>query len=106
MYKKIEGSNGRNELEIKFYDKKDLWQTLEFKYKVSNDLSMPLMRSSTHQPRIDWQMNKSAFAKDINSEGWLIILVGKVLEKNPVILNLLGYYVSEKQLYYQSKIIY
>ena len=101
MYNKIDGKNGRNELEVLFYDEQHKWQNLEFKYKVSYDVGSPPKRASPHQPRLDWQMNKAAQSKDINSEAWLVILIGKVLEKNPVILDLLGYQVDEKSLYYQ-----
>jgi len=102
MYKKIEGKTGRNELEVLIHDPHLKWQNLDFKYKISNDISMPLKRVSPHQPRIDWEMSKAAYAKDFNTEAWLIILVGKVLEKNPVILDLLGYYISDKAFYYQG----
>jgi len=55
-----------------------------------------------HQPRIDWQIWFSALSEDINTEPWLIIMLGKILERNPAVLDLLGYYVEEKQFYYKG----
>lgn len=47
-------------------------------------------------------MNYAAYSPDINSEPWLVVLLGKIFEKNPIILDLLGYIVEEKEFIYKN----
>jgi hypothetical protein len=106
LFRRMTGVGFRPELEIK-YQTSDLlgtgkYETLNFIYKMKDNNSLRV--NLPHQPRIDWQIWFSALSDDINTEPWLIIMLGKVLEKNPVILDLLGYRVNEKIIYYKSNI--
>ena len=68
---------------------------------MSDQENFSLKWNIPHQPRVDWQIWFSALAININSEPWLVIMLGKILEKNPVTLNMLGYYVEEADLYHK-----
>ena len=100
IQKKIIGINGRPELEIEYQteDSTD-WEEINFLYKLGK-YHYPKFLFFTI-PRLDYQMYIAAQANDINSEPWLAILLGKLLEKNPVTLDLLGYEVEEKEPYYK-----
>ena len=37
----------------------------------------------------------AALSNNINSEPWLIIMIGRIFEKNPYVLDLLGYEVND-----------
>ena len=92
--------NDRLELDIKFSEDSDSWKPVDFQYKPSlgrNDLRIIM----PHQPRLDWQVASSAYSKSIESDPYLVLLLGKVLEKNPVILDLLGYRIEEKENFYK-----
>jgi hypothetical protein len=98
LFRVMTGVGNRPELEIKV-EINDIFETLNFNYKMDDRKS--LKYNIPHQPRIDWQIWFSSLAKDVNSEGWMIIMLGKILEKNPVILDLLGYHIEEKYTYYK-----
>lgn len=100
IQKKIIGINGRPELQIEYLEgDSNQWQELHFMYKLTSYQKPSFLFFTL--PRLDYQMYTAAQGKDINSEPWLAILLGKILEKNPVILDLLGYEVEEKQNYYK-----
>ena len=90
----------RQELEIKYLTKNSSWKNVNFNYKPSVSNS-DLHFIMPHQPRLDWLITSSAYSRNIESEPYLIILLGKVLEKNPVILDLLGYKISGKDIFYK-----
>jgi hypothetical protein len=105
LFRVMTGVGGRPELEIKILNSgKDKWENLNFIYKISDDDKFKLKFIMPHQPRVDWQIWFSALSKDINSEGWLVVMLGKILERNPVILDLLGYKISEKEHFYKCKL--
>jgi len=102
LFRKITGINGRPELEIKIYNEKiGDWENFNFLYKMSDQENFRLKWNIPHQPRVDWQMWFSALANNINSEPWLVIMLGKILERNPVTLNMLGYYVEQAEFYHK-----
>jgi Lipase maturation factor len=101
LFRVMTGVNGRPELEIKYLNKDKKWKNIDFIYKINSDTKARPGFNIPHQPRIDWQIWFSALVPEINTEPWLVILAGKIFEKNPVVLDLLGYYVKEKELYYQ-----
>lgn len=101
LFRVMTGVGYRPELEVK-YQVGEQWEPLHFQYKMSDEKGLRF--NVPHQPRIDWQIWFSALAQDMNTEGWLAIACGKVLEKNPVILDLLGYQIYEKENYYKCKI--
>jgi hypothetical protein len=100
MFREMTGRHGRQELEIKVLNPRSgIWEDVNFIYKMSD--SRGLKYNIPHQPRLDWQMWHSSLAEDINSETWLSILLGKILERSPVILDLLGYHIKLKEGFYQ-----
>ena len=102
MFDDIEGKT-RPELEILVKDKSNTWEHISYKHKISVMYEIPRF-IIPHQPRIDYQLIKAAKSEDIICEGWLTILLGKIIEKNPVILDLLGYYISHRDIYYKCNI--
>ena len=93
-------SNERLELELKYLDQNNIWKNINFKYKpsISNNNLLFIM---PHQPRLDWQVAVSAYSKSIESDPFLLILLGKILERNAVTLDLLGYLIPQKENYYK-----
>ncbi len=73
---------------------------VNFAYKPSI-LRNTLLFNMPHQPRLDWQMSNSAYSQNVESEHYLVLLLGKICEKNPVILDLLGYRIHEKENFYK-----
>ena len=55
-----------------------------------------------HAPRLDLKVYEAAKEEDLNKDSWLILLLGKIFEKNPVVMDLLGYKIEEKK--YLNKI--
>lgn len=97
---KIKGVNGRSELEIKYLDSvSNKWKAINFLYKMSLKNKPKIF--VPYLPRLDYQMSLAGYSYDINQEPWLAILLGKILEVNPVTMDLLGYKVQEKSLYYK-----
>jgi len=107
LFRVMTGINERPELELKLFNEKGKkWENLNFPYKMSDEENFRLKSIIPHQPRIDWQIWFSALSTSINSEPWLVIMSGKILERNPVTLNLLGYYVKEADIYYKCKLFF
>ena len=50
-----------------------------------------------HAPRLDLKVYEAAKEEDLNKDSWLILLLGKIFEKNPVVMDLLGYEIEEKK---------
>jgi hypothetical protein len=96
--------NQRKELEIKYQNQNGEWKSVNFAYKPSI-LRNNLLFNMPHQPRLDWQMTNSAYSPNIESEHYLVLLLGKICEKNPVILDLLGYKIHEKENFYKCNFI-
>lgn len=94
--------NDRLELELKYLDQNKQWKLIIFQYKpaVTNNNLRFIM---PHQPRLDWQIVNSAYSKNVESDPFLIILIGKILERNVIILDLLGYSIPQKENYYKCK---
>jgi len=101
IQKEIIGITGRQELDIEFIEKSGQknWELINFMYKI-NHKNFPKFLFF-YLPRIDWEMSNAAVAPDINSQSWLIVLIGRIFEKNPVILDLLGYKIEEKKIFYK-----
>ncbi len=105
LFRVMTGVGGRPELEIKYMNRKKKWNNIKFKYKISHKLNRWPIFNIPHQPRIDWQIWFSSLRTEINSETWLVILTGKIFEKNPLILDLLGYHVEGKSEFYKYSYI-
>ena len=105
IQKEIVGVNGRPELEIEYLEENTYtnWKEIDFVYKLNTKRKPKFLFFM--QPRMDYQMHIASKGKDINSEPWLAVLLGKILERNPVILDLLGYDVQEKQMYYKLSMV-
>ena len=93
---------GKSEIEIE-YTNPTLkgWKTVNFEYKLGPENTKPKFLFF-HTPRLDWKMFLSAKEEDLNSDTWLILLLGKIIQKNPVVLDLLGYEVEEKKWIYDN----
>lgn len=91
---------GRSELEIEYTSEKNqnMWKTINFEYKLGPKNSNPKFLFF-HTPRLDLKINNAANDEDLNSDSWIILLLGKIFEKNPVVMDLLGYETEEKNIY-------
>lgn len=96
----IQSVLGRSELEIEYTTEinNNKWNTVNFNYKLGPNNSVPKFLFF-YMPRIDWKINLAANDEDLNNDSWIIILLGKIFERNPVIMDLLGYEVEEKKYY-------
>ena len=96
--KEIQSILGRSELEIEYlteFDKYN-WKTVNFNYKLGLENSDPKFLFF-HLPRLDYKLSEVANDEDLNKDSWIIILLGKIFERNPVVLDLLGYDIEEKK---------
>lgn len=101
LFRVMTGINGRPELEILYtheiYPNENDWKPINFIYKPQeHKRNLSLFINIPHQPRIDWQIWFSALRPTYSSEEWLINLCGRILEKNDVVLDLLGYENDDK----------
>ena len=92
----------RQELEFKYTNDNNKWNPINFFFKpsltnINLRISMPL------QSRLEWQISTSAYAKSVELNPFLVILLGKILERNIVILDLLGYHVPRKEFFNRCK---
>ncbi len=55
---------------------------------------------------MDFKINSAANDGDLNADSWIILLLGKIFEKNPVVMDLLGYATEEKNFYDKISLIY
>ena len=94
----IQSVLGRSELEIEYLteNNKNTWRTINFKYKLGPENSNPKFLFF-HTPRLDWKINFAAKDEDLNNDSWIILLLGKIFEKNPVVMDLLGYEIDDKK---------
>ena len=102
IQREILGTNGRSELEIEYTTNinKYKYEEINFMFKTGKK-NIPKF-NFFYLPRLDWQINYSAYSPDINSDPYLVVLLGKIFEKNPIILDLLGYIVDEKEFIYKN----
>lgn len=98
LFRVMTGIGSRPELEI-YFKSKNLKnkKKINFLYKQSYDKNLKLF-NIPHQPRIDWQMWFAALSSNINTEPWLIIMLGRIFEKNPYVLDLLGYEIKDNPI--------
>ena len=97
--KEIQSVLGRSELEIEYLTEFDQysWKTINFNYKLSLNNNEPKFLFF-HLPRLDYKLSEVANDEDLNKDSWIIILLGKIFERNPVILDLLGYDINDKKI--------
>ena len=97
IQKEITNALGRNEIEIEFLYKQNnkTWNNLDFKYKLGKDNTNPKFLFF-HTPRLDFKMYETALNEDINEESWMVFLIGKIFQKNPVVLDLFNYNSERK----------
>jgi len=88
LFKKIKGVSGRLELEFFYKQSKGEWIILETTF--NRDLEVLKFPSISHS-RLNWKLATSAYSQDINSQPYLALILGRLLERNPVTLNLLGF---------------
>ena len=99
IQEEIQSVLGRSELEIEYTTEsnKDRWRPINFKYKLGPENSNPSFLFF-HTPRLDWKIYFAAKEEDLNKDSWIILLLGKIFEKNPVVMDLLGYEINDKKL--------
>ena len=96
--KEIQSVLGKSELEIEYTTEinKNSWKSIFFNYKLSLENSEPKFLFF-HTPRLDYKLCEAANDEDLNKDSWIILLLGKIFEKNPIIMDLLGYEIEEKK---------
>ena len=96
--KEIQSVLGKSELEIEYTTEinKNSWKSINFNYKLSLENSEPKFLFF-HTPRLDYKLCEAANDEDLNKDSWIILLLGKIFEKNPIIMDLLGYEIEEKK---------
>lgn len=99
IQEEIQSVLGRSELEIEYLTElnKDKWRAINFEYKLGPENSNPKFLFF-HTPRLDWKLYFAAKEEDLNKDSWIILLLGKIFEKNPVVMDLLGYEIEDKKL--------
>ena len=90
---------GRSEIEIEYLYKNNnkTWNNINFKYKLGKENTIPKFLFF-HTPRLDLKMNEVSYNEDINDDPWMISLIGKIFQKNPVVLDLFNYNFEEKNI--------
>lgn len=98
IQEEIQSVLGRSELEIEYVTEsnKDKWRPVNFKYKLGPENSNPSFLFF-YTPRLDLKMYFAAKEEDLNKDSWIILLLGKIFEKNPVVMDLLGYEINDKK---------
>ena len=98
IQKEILNANGRSEIEIEYLYKQNniIWNNIDFKYKLGKDNTNPNFLLF-HIPRLDWIMYDVAYNEDINEDPWMVSLIGKIFQKNNIILDLFNYEIEEKK---------
>ncbi len=96
--KEIQSVLGRSELEIEYMTEVDnkSWKAINFDYKLGPKNSEPKFLFF-YTPRIDMKLNEVANDEDLNKDSWIILLLGKIFERNHVVLDLMGYEIEEKK---------
>ena len=64
------------------------WRAYEFRWKPGDPAHRPLF-VAPHQPRLDWQFWFAALG-EVRGHGWVVNLMGRLLEGSPSALKLLG----------------
>ena len=97
IQKEILNILGRSEIEIEYLYRENnkTWNDINFKYKLGKNYTNPKFLFF-HTPRLDFKMFEVAYNEDINEEPWMASLIGKIFDKNPVVLDLLNYNCEEK----------
>ena len=97
--KEILNANGRNEIEIEYLYKQNnsTWNNIDFKYKLGKDNTNQNFLFF-HTPRLDFEMYDVAYNEDINEDPWMVSLIGKIFQKNNIILDLFNYDIEEKKI--------
>ena len=80
----IEATNSKDE-----NDKKAVWHEYEFKCKPGGIFQRPCLISPYHY-RLDWLMWFAAF-QNYQQNPWLLHLMGKMLENDPIVDSLVSY---------------
>ena len=95
--KEILNANGRSEIEIEYLYKlnNSTWNNIDFKYKLGKDNTNQDFLFF-HTPRLDFKMYDVAYNEDINEDPWIVSLIGKIFQKNKIILDLFNYEIEEK----------
>ena len=90
--KEILNALGRSEIEIEYlYNHNNkTWNTINFKYKLNKENTITNFLFF-HTPRLDLKMSEVAYNEDINNDPWIVSLIGKIFQKNPIVMDLLNY---------------
>ena len=99
IQKEILNVNGRSEIEIEYLYKQNnnTWNNIDFKYKIGKD-NTDSNFLFFHTPRLDFKMYDVAYNEDINEDPWMVSLIGKIFQKNKIILDLFNYEIEEKKI--------
>lgn len=87
----------RYELELKIKngeENKDRYEYITKRFGVSDTNNLQFF--NFYFSRLDYQLYKSALSDNINKELYAVILCGKILERNPIVLDLLKYKTREE----------
>ena len=97
IQKEITNVLGRSEIEIECLNKDNnkTWNTIDFKYKLGKNNTNPKFLFF-HTPRLDFKLYETALNEDINDESWMVSLIGKIFQKNQVVLDLFNYDFDQK----------
>ena len=100
--KEIINSLGRSEIEIEYLFKinNKIWNNLNFKYKLGKENTNTKFLFF-HTPRLDFKMSEVAYNEDINQDPWMISLIGKIFQNNPVVLDLFNYNFECKNIFHK-----
>lgn len=97
--KPVYGLTGRLELQIELTSAsikgENVVNEIKFAARPNEELkALPLISADFR--RLDYQMHLASYKNDYNEEVWLIAILGKILEENDIIVDLLGYQTKGK----------
>ena len=82
---------GRSEIEIEYlYKHNNTWNNINFKYKLNKENTIPKFLFF-HTPRLDLKISEASYNEDINDDPWVVSLIGKIFQKNQIVIDLFNY---------------
>ena len=89
--KEILNVMGRSEIEIEYlYKHNNTWNNINFKYKLNKENTIPKFLFF-HTPRLDLKISEASYNEDINDDPWVVSLIGKIFQKNQIVIDLFNY---------------
>jgi hypothetical protein len=105
ILKEFQSKYSRYELEIKFKngeDNKDKFEFLSKRFGVQDNNN--LLFFNLYFPRLDYKIYSSALSEKANTDLYLIILAGKIIERNAIVLDLLKYNMRNENNFISKKL--